>query len=377
MRKEMQLTRHPPLWQRAVWLVGLLFLFLVAIKLLESGIKVFGEGAAGNLFEGIQNPFAALAAGILATVLVQSSSVSTSTIVALVGSGAIGVEAAVPMVMGANIGTTITNTLVSLGSIRRSADFQRAFSAATVHDFFNLMAVAIFLPLQIATGFFSNAARHIAAALPVGTGPGGFQSPIKSAVKDVAGWFKHGVQDWLGLEGGFAGVALLILGLGLIFFSLTTITRTMRAIIADKAERALNAALRRSGWIAIAIGVVITISVQSSSITTSLLVPLCASGVLTLENAFPVMLGANIGTTITAFLASMATDINGLQIAIVHGLFNLVGVGLVYPIRAVRRIPIRIASSFSAVAVRNKFWVVFYVLTVFILIPLCGILIFG
>ena len=377
MREEMQLTRYPPLWQRVVWLVGLLFLFLVAIKLLESGIKVFGEGAAGNLFEGISSPFAALAAGILATVLVQSSSVSTATIVALVGSGEIGVEAAVPMVMGANIGTTITNTLVSLGSIRRSADFQRALSAATVHDFFNLIAVAIFLPLQMATGFFSNAARHIAAALPLGTGPGGFQSPIKSAVKNVAGWIKHGVQDWLGLEGGFAGVALLILGLALIFFSLTTITRTMRAIIADKAERALNAALRRSGWIAIAIGVVITISVQSSSITTSLLVPLCASGVLTLENAFPVMLGANIGTTITAFLASMATDINGLQIAIVHGLFNLVGVGLIYPIQAVRRIPIRIASLFSEAAAHNKFWVVFYVLTVFVLIPLCGILLFG
>ena len=105
-----------PLWLRVVWLIGLLFLFLVAIKLLESGIKVFGAGAASGLFEGIRNPFAALAAGILATVLVQSSSVSTATIVALVGSGEISVEAAVPMIMGANIGTTITNTLVSLGT---------------------------------------------------------------------------------------------------------------------------------------------------------------------------------------------------------------------------------------------------------------------
>ncbi|MDA0667750.1 MAG: hypothetical protein O3A50_08245 [Planctomycetota bacterium] len=83
-----------------------------------------------NLFQGVSNPLAGLTAGILATVLVQSSSVTTSTIVALVGSGTWSVELAVPMIMGANIGTTITNTLVSLGSIGRRADFL----AAANHD---------------------------------------------------------------------------------------------------------------------------------------------------------------------------------------------------------------------------------------------------
>lgn len=361
---------------RIAGLLALLFLFLVSIKLMESGIKGFSDAdSASNLFSGISHPIAGLAAGILATVLVQSSSVSTSTIVALVGSGSLTVEAAVPLIMGANIGTTITNTLVSLGSIGRRNDFRRAFAAATVHDFFNILAVAIFLPLQLMTGFLSSGAKYIADTLPVGDAGGKFNSPLKSAVKSIAGWVKD-LLTGMGVDGGWLSTLLLLIGLGLIFVSLTTITKLMRKVIADKAEKALNRALKRTGLIGIAIGAVITIAVQSSSITTSLLVPLCSSGVLTLENAFPVMLGANIGTTITAFLASLATDMNGLQIALVHVLFNLCATTLIYPIAAIRRIPIRMARSLAINAVRNKLLVIAYVLVMFILIPVGGIFLF-
>ena len=128
---------------RVALLFSLLYLFLVAIKLLESGIKLAGAGAAEGIFNGVSNPFAGLAAGILATVLVQSSSVTTSTIVALVGSGTVSLEAAVPMILGANVGTTITNTLVSLGSVARRTEFRRAFAAATAHDFFKRPMVLV------------------------------------------------------------------------------------------------------------------------------------------------------------------------------------------------------------------------------------------
>lgn len=362
----------PVVLARIVGLLALLFLFLISIKLMESSIKLLGSDYTDNLFQGISNPFAGLAAGILATVLVQSSSVSTSTIVALVGSGSLSVEAAVPLIMGANIGTTITNTLVSLGSIGRRNDFRRAFAAATVHDFFNLMAVAIFLPLQLMTGFLSSGAKHIAEMLPVGDAGGKFNSPLKSAVKSVAGVVQDALEA-LSLSGGWLSVVMLAVGLGLIFVSLTSITKLMRKVIADRAEKALNRALKRTGLIGIAIGAVITFAVQSSSITTSLLVPLCSSGVLTLENAFPVMLGANIGTTITAFLASLATDMNGLQIALVHVLFNFSATILIYPIAAVRRVPIRMARGLAITAVRNKMVVIAYVLVMFVLIPLAGV----
>lgn len=378
----MPATKAPPslgaqrtdLAVRILGLLALLFLFLVSIKLLESGIKVLGSDYTDNLFQGVSNPIAGLAAGILATVLVQSSSVSTSTIVALVGSGSLSVELAVPMIMGANIGTTITNTLVSIGSVGRNADFRRAFAAATVHDFFNVLAVVIFLPLQIMTGFLSTWAGWIAHQMPVGDAGGKFNSPLKSAVKGVAGWVIDLVEA-MGATGGLLAILLLSVGLGLIFVSLTTITKLMRAVIADKAEKALNKALKKSGLIGIAIGALITIAVQSSSITTSLMVPLCSSGVLTLDNAFPVMLGANIGTTITAFLASLATDMNGLHIALVHVLFNVLATSLIYPVAAIRRIPIRLSRGLAIAAVRNKMMVVVYIGVMFLILPLLAILV--
>ena len=111
-----------------------LYFFLVSIKLLEKGIKTLGAEYTDALFESVSNPFAGLLVGILCTVLVQSSSVTTATIVGLVGSGVLSLEYAIPMVMGANIGTTVTNTLVSFGHVRREQEFKRAFAASTMHD---------------------------------------------------------------------------------------------------------------------------------------------------------------------------------------------------------------------------------------------------
>jgi sodium-dependent phosphate cotransporter len=363
------------LFIRLAGLLGLLYLFLVSIKLLETSIKVLGEGTAEGLFEGVSNPIAGLAAGILFTVLVQSSSVTTATIVALVGSNSLPLDTAVPMILGANIGTTVTNTLVSLGSVARRTEFRRAFAAATVHDFFNLIAVAVFLPLEVATGFLARSATWIAGMLPVGSAGGEFSSPIKASVKAGAKTVQ-GALEGLGVSGGWLSIVLLACGLTLIMVSLTTITRLMRKVIADKAEKALNAALGRSALIAIAVGALITVSVQSSSITTSLMVPLCASGVLSLENAFPFTLGANIGTTITAFLASLATDAEGLKIALVHVLFNSLATCLILPFAAVRQIPLRLARSLAVAAVRNKLWVVGYVVIAFVVLPVLGILLF-
>ena len=103
-----------------------LYSFLVSIKLLEKGIKTLGAEYTDQLFENVSSPYAGLLVGILATVLVQSSSVTTATIVGLVGSGVLSLEYAIPMVMGANIGTTVTNTLVSFGHVRREQEFKKS-----------------------------------------------------------------------------------------------------------------------------------------------------------------------------------------------------------------------------------------------------------
>ena len=361
-------------WWKYVLLLILLFGFLVAIKLLSKGIGGFGEGFSEGLLDGVSHPLAGLASGILFTVLVQSSSVTTATIVAMVGAGTLTVGAAVPIIMGANIGTTITNTLVSIGHVRRSVEFHRAFSAATVHDFFNLIVVGIMFPIEVATGFLEKTAYSMANALSLGGG-GSYKSPIKMAVKSGEKFFSQ-LFEQVGLAGNSLASAKLILGLALIFFCLTLITRIMKKVIAHKAERAMNSALKKNVFFAVSVGALITMAVQSSSITTSLIVPMCGSGILTIDAAFPVMLGANIGTTITAFLASLATDMNGLVIALVHVTFNFIGTAVVLLVPGARQLPIFLAEGLAARAVEKKTWVAAYVVIMFILLPLFGILIF-
>ena len=367
-------------WIETTFRLGLaaffLYIFLVGVKGLETGIKSFGGDFVDTAFSNVANPIAGLAAGVLATVLVQSSSVTTATIVGLVGSGILPVETAVPMVMGANIGTTVTNTLASLGHVRQSAYFHRAFAAATMHDYFNLIAVAILLPLEVAFGLVTKIAEGIASRvgdiLPeVGTG----SSPIKTAIEAPIAWITDLIETfgWSSAE----GVILLVIGILMIFLSLWMITRQMKLVMSGRIENAINGILSKgAGAGALLAGILMTVAVQSSSVTTAILVPLVAAGVLTLQNAFPVTLGANIGTTVTALLASIAADSSdALVIALAHVTFNVLGILIIYPLPRIRRIPIVLAELTATAAVKRKSVVAVYVIGLFIVTPLVVLLI--
>ena len=360
---------------RATLVVALLYLFLTGVELLSGGFKTMGAGFVDGLFEGVSNPLGGLFVGLLATVLVQSSSVSTSVIVGLVASGVVGVDEAVPMVMGANLGTTVTNTLASLGHMRRDMEFRRAFAAATVHDFFNILAVIVFLPIELATGYLSSTAGWITEQV-IGSSGAEFNSPLKAAVKMPAGWVKD-LLSGVGAGGNWMGGLMVLIGLAFIFLALAYITRNMRLLVADRVEAAINRTLGAgSGFVAILLGAIITVSVQSSSITTSVLVPLAASGVLTLENIYPVTLGANVGTTVTALMASLATgNPAAVTVAVVHTLFNLSGIALFYPIRALRRIPLRLAAGLADVAAERRSTAIIYAVGVFVVVPLIGVMV--
>lgn len=365
-----------PAYLRTAIVLGLLYLFLVGVKMLEGGIKGLGAEYTDAVFAQVSTPIAGLLAGVLATVLVQSSSVSTATIVGLVASGVVSVETAVPMVMGANIGTTVTNTLVSLTHVRHSAEFQRALAAATMHDFFNFIAVLVLLPLEVMTGFLSRAAGWVADLFGGSSGGGTFDSPIKAAVKWGASLFEK-VPEAIGNTERIVAVMTIGLAILVIFATLTLITKNMRLLVAARIERTLNAALARSGAIGIAIGLVITVAVQSSSITTSILIPLCAAGVLAVRNAYPITLGANIGTTITALLAAFgAGSVDGLTIAVTHTLFNVVGILLIYPIPRFRYIPVVLAEKLASLAQQRRWLAFAYVLGAFAGLPLLGIVLF-
>ncbi len=360
---------------RFALVVGLLYLFLVGVGMLEAGIKGLGADFGEALLQSVSNPLAGLFVGVLATVLAQSSSVTTATIVGLVAAGTLSVEAAVPMIMGANIGTTVTNTLASLGHLRRPAEFRLAFAAATVHDFLNLMAVLVLFPLELLTGVLSSIARSITELL-VGSGGVEFDSPIKEAVKAPVQALEGGLESF-GLSGTMLGLLVVALGLGLIFVALAFITKNMRVLIADRVEQSINAMLGRGGGVpAIMLGMVITVAVQSSSITTSIMIPLAAASVVSLRSVYPVTLGANVGTTISALLASMASgSAAALTVALVHTTFNIAGIVIFYPIPALRDIPVHLAERMAEVAARKRSVVLGYVLVVFVVVPALGVLI--
>ena len=221
----------------------------------RKGAGEWHQGLRGRLhrfavFEGVSNPIAGLVVGVLATVLVQSSSVTTATIVGLVGAGTLRCPWPVPMIMGANIGTSVTNTLASLGYLRRSAEFRRAFAGATIHDFFNLMAVAVFLPIELATGFLSKSAEVLAGFLGRSTSVG-FESPdspIKTAVKAPVKLLEH-LFEGFGAHNTVLSILLLLAGLALIFFALAYITRNMKLVVAGRIERSMNEVLAKGGGV--------------------------------------------------------------------------------------------------------------------------------
>lgn len=363
----------PPAWRTAIFVVGLLFVFLVGVRGLGDGFSLIGEDAAKAFIAATTNPLIGLMVGLLATTLVQSSSATTSMIVALVAAeqNALPVANAVPMIMGANIGTTVTNTIVSLAHIGRRDEFKRAFAVATCHDFFNYLAVIVLLPLEMATGYLRSAAQA-ASEWVSGFGGVDYDSPIKDAIKAATGPVKGAAKAVFESEAA-QGAMISALSAVLIFIALLSLVRILRTAMGARAAGRLEKALGGSGLVAILIGALVTMAVQSSSITTSLLVPLAGAGLITLQQAFPVTLGANLGTTITALLASLAVSgpnaQYGVTIALVHVLFNLTGTLLVYPIPAIRRIPLACASGLASVAERSRGVAVVYVVILFYGLP--------
>ena len=344
-------------------------MFLVGINGMSSAIKHMGAGVAESIFTATSNPFVALFIGVFATVLFQSSSTTTSLIVGMVSSGALGISGAIPMIMGANIGTTVTNTIVSVGHINKGNEFKRAFAASTVHDFFNILAVLIIFPLEITFHFIEKLARASAEVLfgtMLNVDVLQAKSPIKIAVKSGAKLIESFTFD--------NDIFYLVISVLITFICLVSIVKLLRSLVLEKIEAFFDQYIFKTALRAIGFGIVLTIMVQSSSITTSLVVPLAGAGVLTLKKIFPFTLGANIGTTVTALLAALTGTVAALVAAISHLLFNIFGIAVIYGIPQLRTIPLFLAEKISELAVKNKFIPVIYLLIVFGAIPLSIIL---
>ena len=506
-----------------------LFFFLVALAIMGDGFKAVGGKQSGELFTSINNPIAGLMVGVLATVLVQSSSTTTSVVVSATAAGVLDVQTGVPIIMGANIGTSVTNTIVSIGFANDHTNYERAFSGATVHDMFNFLGVIVWLPVDqiinainggngglfalivaaivpadlaesedddlfikkavadiskkvisinkdiikdYASGapetFCANnpgivypmkekkacldsviAIPDFSASLPVdnpsylltgfaekgsfncqcnssainSAGTGAITGTVYDAYKSGKGKCKTSikwdfctagkynttlfVQDY-GInvseyvtrstlhaqtffdnartvkagdlfDAGYSdveiGVISLVISLIILIACLVGIVKTMQSIIAGPAEKYVVAGLNYNfpggGYLAILIGAGLTLLVQSSSITTSILTPMVAIGTLTLENMFPFTVGANLGTTGTGLIAGFADgDKDGIQIALCHFFFNLFNTLLWFPAPIMRGVPLAAARFLGKMAAAYRLFPVIYILIVFVTYPL-------
>lgn len=360
-------------WLSWLLVVTLIYLLLAAVGAIGDGFKAATGDNAKELFAFATNPFVGLMIGLAATALIQSSSTVTSIIVGMVAGG-LPIPIAIPLIMGANIGTSLTSTIVSLGHIRSGQEFHRAFAAATVHDAFNITAVTILLPLELLFHPLQRLSEGLAGLLvhdsvQVDVKSMNFMSTLLSPAMDLL----EASVAWLPSK-VWAGVALIIIGIGLILFVVQAIGKVLRKVMVGRAKDVMHASVGRGPLSGITSGAIITVLVQSSSTTTALIVPLAGTGVFTLKQVYPFTLGTNIGTCVTALLAATAiagpTAELAMQIALVHLLFNLFGITLIYVLPFLRGIPPAIATFLADLAQRSKLYVGAYIGGVFFGLPL-------
>uniref|UniRef100_A0A8D0YX88 Solute carrier family 34 member 3 n=1 Tax=Sus scrofa TaxID=9823 RepID=A0A8D0YX88_PIG len=371
---------------KACGLLGGLYLFICSLDILSSAFQLLGSKVAGDAFKDnvvLSNPVAGLVLGVLVTVLVQSSSTSSSIVVSMVASKLLTVRASVPIIMGVNVGTSITSTLVSMAQSGDRDVFRRAFGGSAVHGIFNWLTVLVLLPLESAAALLERL-----SALTLGVAslqPGGHAPDIlkvltrpltdlivqldadvivgsatgnttnSSLIKRWCGTRAQptaGNSSHCGAAGGcggpgpernssapeellpcrhlFAGTVLTDLAVGFILLAasllvlcacLVLIVKLLNSVLRGRIAQAVRTVLNAdfpfpfswlSGYLAILVGAGLTFVLQSSSVFTAAIVPLMGVGVISLDRAYPLLLGSNIGTTTTALLAALASPADTL-----------------------------------------------------------------
>lgn len=337
-----------------------LLLFIFAIDLLTVAMGSINSGAALEILQATKNPFISLFIGLLVTALIQSSSTVTASVVAIVASGNLTLQQAVPIVLGANIGTTLTSTLVSLSYIMNKKEFRRALSAGISHDVFNILSVIILFPMELYFGFLSGLAEKIAGLF---ASDNAFEGPL--VYNRI---FTRTATDWI-VDQINIPFLTMILSVFLVFLAIKVLSTAMyKSFVKDSFEDINKLIFRKTG-LAFFYGIFFTAAVQSSTVTTSLVVPLVANKKVTLAKAFPFIIGANIGTTITAVIASIYKSEAAIALAIVHILFNSIGALIFLPFPEIRKIPVLIANYMGKTSLQNRVFGFAYILLTFFIIP--------
>ena len=248
-----------------IWLLAGVGVFIVGMNFMSDALeKSAGSGMKRMLEKISNNRFSGVGIGAGVTAIIQSSSATSVMVIGLVNAGVMTLMQATPIIMGANIGTTITGVLVALKN-----------------DYFNML-MYLFAFAGVMMGFFKNEKIKIAG--------------------------------------------LLCSGLGLIFVGLNVMS-SEQAFGNPLVEDLFTNVFKTIDFplLLILVGVIFTALIQSSSAATGVVITMVGTGVLPLELALFIVLGANIGTCVTALLASVGANANSKRVALIHFTFNVIG----------------------------------------------------
>lgn len=249
-----------------IQLFGGIGIFLFSIKLISESLQLLAGNSMQNLIAMLtKTPILGVLVGTIVTVLIQSSSATTVMTVSFVDAGLMTLRQAIGVIMGANIGTTITGQIV----------------AFKIKDY-----AYLFIIVGVLFNFFARSER----------------------------------SKYLGSG---------LLGFGLLFVGMQTMESSM-SVLRDREDIFL--AFSRNPFLGLLAGTILTLLVQSSSATVGLTIALGMQGLIPLEAAIPIILGDNVGTTITAVLASIGTSRTAKQACLAHVLFNVIGVCIFLPL---------------------------------------------
>ncbi|KAG1703409.1 hypothetical protein DVH05_007357 [Phytophthora capsici] len=386
-------------WERIGWGVfytvaslAALYLFMVAVKFIGDGFTLALGCDTKGAFDFANNPVAGLMIGTVATALLHSSGTVTSIVVALVGSGGMTIRQGVYVIMGANVGTCVTCIMVAFGQVGDRTRFQRAMAAATVHDMYNIWSVFVLFPIEV---IFHPLEKMSVAMSNAKTTGGAFNSPVdaivnpltqkllsvdKKAIYRVAtgesvctegqSFVKSGAFHGSSLSDGSIGAITVVLGFCILVCALLTLVKMLAKVFLGPTKKLISKLLNYNGYINIIVGTLITFAVHSSTVVTSTLTPMAGLGVVTLEQVYPLVIGANLGTTGTALLASLVTGkADSVAIALVHFWFNVFGIFLFYPIPITRKPILDWARSLAFFSASWPLTAVLFLIVLFLVAP--------
>ncbi|MEW2708524.1 thymidylate synthase [Streptomyces koyangensis] len=364
-----------PAWARAFGWFGvaaLIYVLVCAVSIISRGFSGLGSDAAHTMFAFAAHPAVGLSVGVLSTVLIQSSTTTTAIAVTAVGSGALPIQGAIPIILGANVGTTVTTSLVALTYIGDRTEFRRALGASTVHDFYNWLALLIFFPVELIWHPLERISGALTDAL-YGTdwlpNPAHFNF-VRAATGPVESGVIHATSH---ISSALGPLFTIVIGAGLILVAVHFLGRLLKLLMVGRARDILIRAVGRNAYLAMVCGMGVTVVTQSSTITTSVLVPFAGTGILAPAQIYPVVAGSNLGTTFTVVFAAFAgvgPDAKiGLQAAFVHLVYNLLAIVVIYVLPFLRPVPLACAENMARIASGHRWVLAAYLGGAFIALP--------